>query len=712
MADQQQSLKQPKELYMLFFAEMWERFSYYGMRALLILFMVKHFLYTDNQAYGVYAAYGALVYTTPFIGGIVADRFLGYRKSVMLGASLMAIGHFVMVGPDVLPEAYHEASFFTALAFLIVGNGFFKPNISSIVGTLYGPNDPRRDAGFTIFYMGVNLGAFFAPLVCGVIGELYGWGYGFSLAGIGMLIGLLVFYRGQKGLGERGLPPAKANLTKQKEWTIYIAAVVLVGVMIALIQLNNILSTGLTIFAVSVLAFLLFTAITKLEKVERERMFVILTLLMFTSIFWAFFEQAGSSITLFTDRNVDRLGIPTSVFQSVNPMYILIFGGVFSAMWMNLAKKGKDLTVPVKFALGLVQLAAGFGALVIGASMASESGMVSVFWLMLGYLLHTTGELCLSPVGLSMVTKLAPKVMVAMVVGGWYLSSALAHNIGGVIAGFTSTSAYMERAISYNPSINFIGQDSVKYVAYKTVKGSNDTMFSEPVTLVFNTVAEDVAEINTHKPQAYTRYFSIKPSEKVVENIRYKHLDPSGKFADFTLKTNAKNGTAVLNGDELTYTPNADFIGRDTIELLSTEKANSNYADLIHLVITVDNEAMHKPITLQNRVEYTLPASTAFTKTEFSAHVMNFVADLDGKTKTADGKDIDFGIKITEKPNLNNALASVSRELNPFVSPRKTIGIYSNVFYYIMIFAFAASIVLFLISPLLNKWMHSDKPSN
>lgn len=703
MAEQQQSLKQPKELYMLFFAEMWERFSYYGMRALLILFMVKHFLYSDDQAYGVYAAYGSLVYTTPFLGGIIADKFLGYRKSVMLGASLMAIGHFVMVGPDILPKEYHEASFFTALAFLIVGNGFFKPNISSIVGTLYGPNDARRDAGFTIFYMGVNLGAFFAPLVCGLVGEIYGWGYGFSLAGIGMLIGLFVFTRGQKGLGERGLPPAAAQLTPKKEWIIYTAAVVLVGIVIALIQLQGIISKGLTAFAVCVLSYLLFTAVTKLEKVERERMFVILTLLLFSAIFWAFFEQAGSSITLFTDRNVDRLGIPASVFQSVNPMYILIFGGVFSALWMNLAKKGKDLSVPVKFALGLVQLAAGFGALVIGASTASEAGMVSLFWLMLGYLLHTTGELCLSPVGLSMVTKLAPKVMVAMVVGGWYLSSSLAHTIGGTIARFTSTSAYMESAIVYTPSIGFEGTDSLTYVAHKTDENGKTVATSEPITLVFNTVKGFEGEINTHKPQAYTRYFAIKPNEKLTENIRFKQLDPFGDFADITIKSNAKNGTAVLNGDELTYTPNADFVGIDTIELLSTEKANSNYADLVHLVVTVDNETFHKPVVIKNRVEYTIPASTAFTKTEFNANVLNFVADPNGGN---------LNIEILSKPNLKNALASDSRELNAFVSPRKTIGIYSNVFQMIMYFAFGAAIVLFLLSPLLNKWMHTDKPSN
>ncbi len=444
--------RQPRALYMLFFAEMWERFSFYGMRALLTLYLVRQlFSHMDTQgadakAKGIYAAYGALVYATPFLGGIVADRILGYKRSVMLGAVLMAIGHFVMA---------IETEFFLylALAFLIAGNGFFKPNISSMVGGLYEDRaDPRRDGGFTIFYMGINLGAFAAPLACGAIGELYGWSYGFGLAGVGMVAGLLVFGWGKGLLGKNGDPPS--DLLHRKvgpitvEWLTYGLGFLSVVLFALLVRHFHVMSYVLTPFAVGVILVIFGYAI-KSEKVVRERLFVVIVLLFFSTLFWAFFEQAGSSLTLFTDTNVDRGSIPASTFQAVNPLFILLLAPVFSMLWTGLGRIGKEPSTPLKFALGVAQLGLGFLVLaasvafvrdgevmltVDGAEITRAAAVVPMFFLIAGYFFHTTGELCLSPIGLSMVTRLSPKKITAMVMGAWFLSSAMAHHVAGIIA--------------------------------------------------------------------------------------------------------------------------------------------------------------------------------------------------------------------------------------------------------------------------------------
>lgn len=448
------NLKQPRELMMLFFAEMWERFSFYGMRALLTLYLTtelfKDLANGDDAAIGVYAAYGALVYTTPFVGGIIADKLLGFKKSVLLGALLMAVGHFVMA-------IENELFLYIALSFLIVGNGFFKPNISSMVGGLYEENDPRRDGGFTIFYVGINLGAMLAPLTCGYLGETYGWFWGFGLAGVGMLLGYIVFGRGQANLKDNGDPPNPELLKKKVaglsvENLTYVLSFVAVAAFTALIWQYELVAYVLTPFVIGVLLFIFVVALRS-EKVVRERLFVILILLFFTTLFWAFFEQAGSSITLFTNTNVDRGPIPASLFQSVNPFYIILLAPLFSMLWIKLGQIGKDPNPPLKFSLGIAQLGLGFlvmnwalaftsvGEVTItadGESTQQAAALVPVFFLFAGYFLHTTGELCLSPVGLSMVTKLAPKKIMAMIMGAWFLSSAMAHTIGGVIAQMTN----------------------------------------------------------------------------------------------------------------------------------------------------------------------------------------------------------------------------------------------------------------------------------
>ena len=663
---QQTLIGHPTGLFTLFFAEMWERFSYYGMRALLVFYMIKGFLkYGDGQAYTVYGAYTALVYMTPFFGGMLADRLLGARRAVVLGGLLMAAGHLMMTIEDSL-------AFYAALALLILGNGFFKPNISAMVGALYPEGSHKRDGGFTLFYMGINLGAAMSPLLCGYIGETFGWHYGFGLATIGMITGTAIFVapsllaqtsmflvaliatlnifvvpqfvtegspernyinmavlallgvcgiisfahlrRGQVeetfasrmlsriiimsaaiasavtlfmfrpenpfsmavnmfvslavivagtvawvALGRGGLPkgagapPDEKRLLKpvlgllSTEYVVYLAVILMIPVFLLFVSgfapltedghayslipdsvIENMHQSDSKIMEVLVvvveevskpagLVLMLSGLIAlaylgmqtfKLDRIPRERMFVVLILTFFAMLFWSFFEQAGSSVTNFTDRNIDRvfedrtiaadevgttimiqptqeqLGysngdqlftmtdldalrnenqknlafeiewtvvegnvgmgvadrldeIPASVFQSVNPIFIMIFGLGFTGLWAFMNKLGLEPSTPFKFAMGLFQLGLGFAAFWYGAQQADDRGMVILAWLILGYLLHTTGELCLSPVGLSMITKLTPAVLVSTVMGTWFLATAFSQYLAAIIAMFT-----------------------------------------------------------------------------------------------------------------------------------------------------------------------------------------------------------------------------------------------------------------------------------
>jgi POT family proton-dependent oligopeptide transporter len=592
----------PVGLFTLFFAEMWERFSYYGMRALLLFYMLKGFLhYGDQRAYAVYGSYTALVYMTPFFGGMLADRLLGARRAVVMGGLLMAAGHLLMTIET-------NAAFFFALALLITGNGFFKPNISTIVGSLYPHDSPLRDGGFTLFYMGVNLGAALSPLLCGYIGETYGWHYGFGLATIGMLSGLATFvlptrlsqtlivlaaFGAVAGLvlmrpdnplsfgvnllvgaallasagsaavalarggvpAEAGQPPDPARLKRKlgpftHEALVYLGALATLPVFALLVSgfstftadhapvtlvshefvarlahskngFAQVLAevakeiskpAGLVLTATGAFALAHLTrALTRLDRTARERLLVVMVLMFFSMLFWSFFEQAGSSINNFTDRNVDRVleqrhvtatdvgktlelaptqeqigysnggelftqheldhlreshaadpaftvpwrisaehvgmgvavrtrEIPASVFQAANPVFILLFGLLLTALWDALGKRGIEPSTPTKFALGLTQLSLGFVAIWYGATTASPRGMVAMQWLLLGYLLHTTGELCLSPVGLAMVTRLSPALLVSTVMGIWFLAMAFSQYLAAIISQFTGVS--------------------------------------------------------------------------------------------------------------------------------------------------------------------------------------------------------------------------------------------------------------------------------
>ena len=356
----------PKGLYMLFFAEMWERFSYYGMRALLIFYLTQHWLFNDSKSNLIYGAYTSLVYITPVLGGYLADRYLGQRKAVLFGAILLACGHFLMAveGTGGMNDPTINV-FWMALSFIIVGSGFLKANISVMVGQLYGIQDVRRDGAYTIFYMGINVGAAIGTIIAGYLGETYGWKYGFGAAGVGMLLGLAVFILGKGAL--RGAGEAPKPLAKNTEWTLYGVGLAAVAVIWGLIQYQDVIQTLLIISGVSLLAYVLYQAF-KLDKEPRERIFAILFLIALNPVFWGLFEQAGGSINLYTDRYVDRAGVPASLFQSINPIYIILLAPLFSVLWVALGRRGLEPSAPGKFGLALLQVGAGFLVFVWGAN--------------------------------------------------------------------------------------------------------------------------------------------------------------------------------------------------------------------------------------------------------------------------------------------------------------------------------------------------------
>ena len=453
--DDQGLFGHPKGLYVLFMTEMWERFSYYGMRALLILYLTKHFLFGDREAGLIYGGYTSLVYAMPVLGGLIADRYLGLKKSIVLGAVLLVCGHFGMAfeGPSITVTIENGARvihrdplytqiFYLSLAFIIIGVGFLKASISTVVGSLYAEDDPRRDSGFTIFYMGINLGSLIATLACAWLGETYGWRYGFGLAGVGMLFGLMTFLMNGRHLRAVGAPPNPAYLSAKilpglsREVLIYALAVLAVLVIWQLVQRTADLGLVLIFFGLVVVLWIIWYSLRRCTPVERDRMLVMLGLMVFSVFFWALFEQAGSSLTLFTDRNVDMGEFFTAgMFQSLNPLFIIILAPAFAWLWVKLGRRRLEPGTPMKFGLGIFQVGLGFAVLLLGASQAGPDGKVAVFWLALMYLLHTTGELCLSPVGLSMVTRLSVPQVAGMMMGVWFLSSSFAAYVAGIIAG-------------------------------------------------------------------------------------------------------------------------------------------------------------------------------------------------------------------------------------------------------------------------------------
>ncbi len=535
-----QMRQHPKGLHILFFAEMWERFSYYGMRALLIFYLTQHFLFDDRTAQGQYGSYTALVYLLPLLGGFLADRYLGNRKAIAFGALLLVAGHltmglhgpqatqtmtvdgveynlavegrggsrqvFIETGtqrclfgaeaaagecsanvtpeggiaftgleagsplPTVIPNVMETLSepvrnplftniLFLALALIVMGVGYLKANISSIVGQLYEENDPRRDAGFTLYYYGINLGAFWAAILCGYLGQTVGWWAGFGLAAVGMAFGWLVFTRrrlafwtvGEPQLPDHvGAPPNPELLAKKVagpitfEWMLYLLAIPGVAVVWYLLQTPQYtfftLMSGLVLFG----GYITYFMVTKCSWRESQELILALFLIFMSVVFWSLFEQAGSSLNQFAERNTQLpndgfMTVTAAQTQSFNSGFILLFAPAFAALWAWLGVRKADPNTALKFALALVQVGLGFWVLVWGVQFADESFRVPLIFLVLAYLLHTTGELCLSPVGLSMITKLSPAAVVSFMMAGWFLSSAFAQYVAGLIAQFTAS---------------------------------------------------------------------------------------------------------------------------------------------------------------------------------------------------------------------------------------------------------------------------------
>ncbi len=431
VSKKEEAFGQPKGLYMLFFAEMWERFSYYGMRALLIFYLTQHWLFSDGKSNLIYGAYTSLVYITPVLGGYLADRYLGQRKAVFFGGVLLAIGHATMAIEGVGGQNDPTINvFWAALAFIIVGSGFLKANISVMVGQLYKLTDIRRDGAYTIFYMGINLGAAVGTILVGYLGQTIGWGYGFGLAGIGMIAGLIVFVLGKSTLRGSGEPPKQ--LAMNTEITLYAVGLGAVAVIWALVQYQAIIQNLLIVSGLGLLGYVIYEAF-KLDKHARDRIFAILFLIALNPLFWGLFEQAGGSLNLYTDRYVDRAGVPATLFQSINPIYIIILAPLFAGLWVMLGKRGLEPSAPAKFGLALLQVGAGFLVFVWGAQTVGPAAMTPVLFVFLLYLLHTTGELCLSPVGLSAMNRLAPKFMASLIMGAWFYMTAVGNFVAGKI---------------------------------------------------------------------------------------------------------------------------------------------------------------------------------------------------------------------------------------------------------------------------------------
>ena len=427
--------KYPKQLRLLFFTEMWERFTFYGNRALLLLFMVNYLHFDDAKGNVIYGTFQSLIYAMPVLGGMLADKLLGQRRSIIWGGILLAAGSFVMAIPV-------KESFFIGMAILVVGNGYFKPNISTIVGNLYKAGDGRRDAGFSFFYMGINVGAMLGGILCGWIGQQYNWHLGFGIAGIFMILGLVVFVKNQSILGPIGLPPseailrAKTKLGISKELLVYGLSLLAIPVFIVVLSYYKIYSYLINPFGIIALLYVIYVA-SKLDKAAFLKILVALILIIFSSLFWAFYEQGGGSLNLFADRNVNMnvVGFHLSsaaVNNSINSIFVIALTPFFVVGWIWLANRKKEPNAAVKFALGLLQLGLGFYIFVIGAKFA-DNGMVSMLFFALGYLFMSSGELCLSPIGLSAITQLSPPKMVGLMMGIWFLASSYGQYLAGII---------------------------------------------------------------------------------------------------------------------------------------------------------------------------------------------------------------------------------------------------------------------------------------
>ncbi len=474
---EKKSFGHPRGLFYLFFAELWERFSFYGMKALLILYMTKQLMFSDTMSIGIFAAYMSLVYVTPTFGGILADRVLGFRKAIFLGGVLMAVGHFLLT-------IEQPIFFYLSLACIIVGNGFFKPNISTFVGALYKDDEVKKDAGFTIFYMGINIGGAIAPLLCAWLAEVYGWHYGFMAAGIGMLLGLFIFQKGIKTevFGANGLVPSQEKFDQKKfgittgTWVVIIAAL-LVPVFALFVRFYH-----YEHYLVWITSFIIVGALVKicmsLEKPARQKVIVASYFTILMTIFWAIFEQAGSSLTLFADRNVNLIGINAAQTNSINSGFIILLAVPFSMLWSYLAKKNLNPNSAIKSGLGLLLLGLAFVVFSLSARDAVNA-ITPMWYLFLGYFILTVGELCISPIGLSKMTELSPLKYISFMMGVFFTSSFYGHFFAGKIAALTAVSEGASSPFSegfFGNVVSFI--TSLEFGFVKNLGAAHEQLYS------------------------------------------------------------------------------------------------------------------------------------------------------------------------------------------------------------------------------------------
>lgn len=446
-AHQRELFGHPVGLYVLFFTELWERFSYYGMRAILTLYMIAAATgenpgmgWAENEALALYGWYTMLVYVASIPGGIMADRWLGQKKAVLYGGLLLCIGHGTLAIES-------EVAFFTGLAFIIAGVGLLKPNISTMVGGLYQQGDARRDKGFTIFYIGINIGAFLASLIVGAVAAIYGWHYGFGLAGIGMLLGQLIYMLGQKYLTKVGNPPDKierkndASLMElYKKLPQHLVPLIVTGILLLaslyILTLKSI-PYGLLALFLTAITVMLMMIYQELNKVQRDRFVVLLISFIIVIIFWGAFEQAGGLMNIYTEKYTNRevwgITIPAAVMQSWNPLFIIIFGVPVAAFWHKRKLQGKEASSLFKMMIGLIIMGSGFLWMRGAALQYQEIGQSALFWLILAYLFHTIGELCASPVALSFITKLAPVKYASLMMGVYFAVTGLGNKLAGII---------------------------------------------------------------------------------------------------------------------------------------------------------------------------------------------------------------------------------------------------------------------------------------
>lgn len=440
--------KHPKGLYLLFFTELWERFGFYTLQTIIILYMTKGLLMPDTQANLLYAASSSLLYLTPMLGGYLADRYLGFQRSIIIGGILFIAAYSLAAFPG-------KTFFFFGLSLLICANGFFKPNVSAIVGELYGENDPRRDSGFTLFYMGINIGALIPPLIAGTLVTKYGWHSGFILAAAGMAVGQIIFIFGKKALGQAGVAPRGGTHPTSVGFLFYILLATGTLLFSGLCQLAFLFpeTTDVLIEIAAVIVFLVVMFfLFKEPPTQRKKMFACLILIIISVAFWSLYNQTFTSLMLFADRNMEKhfFGIPidAEATQFFNPFFIISLSPVLSRLWIRMDKAGLNPATQLKFTLGIFIMSAGYFVLAFGAHFFGHNGLTSPGWLIGSYFLQTIAELLISPIGLAMITVLSPKRLVGMMMGVWFFSQAASFAIGGMLANVAANPKHLHAAAS------------------------------------------------------------------------------------------------------------------------------------------------------------------------------------------------------------------------------------------------------------------------